>query len=180
MDTKTKGFTLIELLVVISIIALLSSVVLSSLTSARSKARDTRRLSDVTQIRAALSLYQVDHGGDLPNPTTLGCPATSGGWYCLGGGNTGTCWGSTSYKGCTALDSQITPYLATIPKDPENNTAYYGDVYTYNYSYNAMGQVLHWGMDEAPLTTNDCMGGLVGQWNSLGRNRYYCILSIGR
>ncbi len=37
--TRTKGFTLIELLVVISIISLLSSVVLSSLSSARERAR---------------------------------------------------------------------------------------------------------------------------------------------
>src|SRR3989344_5438428 len=36
---KTKGFTLIELLVVISIISLLSSIVLSSVSSARDKAR---------------------------------------------------------------------------------------------------------------------------------------------
>jgi hypothetical protein len=70
--------------------------------------------------------------------------------------------------------------MPVIPKDPENNTAYYGDVYTYNYAYLTLGQVLHWGMDKAPLTIGDCMGGLVGQWNSLGRSRYYCILSISK
>lgn len=39
MNKHTKGFTLIELLVVISIISLLSSIVMSSLNSAREKAR---------------------------------------------------------------------------------------------------------------------------------------------
>lgn len=56
------GFTLIELLVVIAIISLLSSVVMSSLNSARSKARDARRISDVKQLQLALNLYYDKYG----------------------------------------------------------------------------------------------------------------------
>ena len=59
---KSRGFTLIELLVVISIISLLSSVVLTSLNSARAKARDARRLADIQQIKLALELYYDDNG----------------------------------------------------------------------------------------------------------------------
>lgn len=57
-----RGFTLIELLVVISIISLLSSVVLSSLSSAKMKARDTRRIQDLIQLRNAIEMYRLDNG----------------------------------------------------------------------------------------------------------------------
>ncbi|MBI5134341.1 MAG: prepilin-type N-terminal cleavage/methylation domain-containing protein [Candidatus Taylorbacteria bacterium] len=61
-----RGFTLIELLVVISIIALLSSVVLSALNTARDKAKATRIARDLSEIRKALILYQADNSGAYP------------------------------------------------------------------------------------------------------------------
>ncbi|MDP3996670.1 MAG: type II secretion system protein [bacterium] len=64
------GFTLIELLVVIAIIGLLSSVVLSSLNSAREKARDARRLSDLRQINTAIQFY-YDKFGFYPKCGTV-------------------------------------------------------------------------------------------------------------
>lgn len=94
LKNKTKGFTLIELLVVVAIISLLSSIVLSSLNSARAKARDARRLSDLHQIRNALELYFDDKGSypeqyntnsyywisdnNYPSPI-VGCPNPVGG-----------------------------------------------------------------------------------------------------
>jgi general secretion pathway protein G len=60
-----KGFTLIELLVVISIIALLASIVLASLNSARVKSRDVRRISNIKQLQLALELY-FDANGSYP------------------------------------------------------------------------------------------------------------------
>lgn len=65
---RSAGFTLIELLVVIAIIGLLSSVVLTSLNTARQKGRDARRVADVQQIQLALEFYAD------ANPT-VGYPA---------------------------------------------------------------------------------------------------------
>ncbi len=62
-NKKGAGFTLIEILVVVAIIALLSSVILISVMSARQKGRDAKRLSDMTQMNTALELYFAAYKG---------------------------------------------------------------------------------------------------------------------
>ncbi len=52
-----KGFTLIELLVVIAIIGILSSIVLGSLSSARTKGEDTAIQAGLSNMRAQADLY---------------------------------------------------------------------------------------------------------------------------
>jgi len=76
---SNKGFTLIELLVVIAIIGILASVVLASLNSARAKARDTRRKSDLRQIANALELYKNQYGTYVVAGTGSGGSGT--GWF---------------------------------------------------------------------------------------------------
>jgi len=109
MEFKTKckslsGFTLIELLVVIAIIGTLASVVLASLNTARAKARDVRRLSDVTQIQKALQLYWLDNNA-WPARTADAC---AGGW---------------DVTPCNGNSTFIQPlidggYLPSFPTDP--------------------------------------------------------------
>lgn len=60
--SKHKGFTLVELMVVISIIALLTVVVMFSVSAARSKGRDAQRISDLKTVAVALELYHAKYG----------------------------------------------------------------------------------------------------------------------
>ena len=66
---QQRGFTLIELLVVIAIIGVLSTMAVVSLNSARGKARDARRVSDVKQLSTLLEMEASVGSGD----TTLVC-----------------------------------------------------------------------------------------------------------
>lgn len=61
-----KGFTLIELLVVISIIGLLSSIVLASLTEARTKAKNIAALESARQASLTFILSS-DSSGSFPD-----------------------------------------------------------------------------------------------------------------
>ena len=62
------GFTLIELLVVVSIVGVLSTVVMGSLNSARTKARDAARISQIREVRKALDMYYLTNGVYPINP----------------------------------------------------------------------------------------------------------------
>ncbi len=56
-----RGFTLVELLIVIAILAILSTLGISNFQTARIKARDLSRKSDLQTIAKSLEAYVNDH-----------------------------------------------------------------------------------------------------------------------
>ena len=64
---RRSGFTLIELLVVIAVIGILSTIGLVAFNSAREKARDAVRKSDIKQLSIGLALYYDANDSTYPD-----------------------------------------------------------------------------------------------------------------
>jgi len=104
-QSSKLGFTLIELLVVISILGILASLLISNVTGARERARDSQRKSDLLQIKEALKMYCNDFG-QYPagsGTTIIGCGTTQLASECS--------WGGEFKRGTTV-------YMKILPKDP--------------------------------------------------------------
>lgn len=71
---KKSGFTLIELLIVISIIAVLTTLLMTNFVGIRQRGRDGQRKSNLYSIQSALELYRADNGTYLVD-TSLPCGA---------------------------------------------------------------------------------------------------------
>ncbi len=91
-NKSQKGFTLVELLVVIAIIGILATLLLLQLGVARQRARDAKRIVDISQTRTAVELY-FDDNGQYPQVITY-----------------------------SALAAVLVPkYLTQLPADPLSN-----------------------------------------------------------
>ena len=138
-----RGFTLIELLVVIAILALLMSIIIITLNPAEMlrKARDTKRITDLSSLRTALNLYMTDVidpqlgttgtcYGALPSPCPNTCGATP---TCVTTANlrltTGSGWIPVNF-GAISSGSP----LSALPVDPTNATS---TTYWLYYTYTA-------------------------------------------
>lgn len=123
-----RGFTLIELLVVIAIIGVLSSVVLASLNTARTKANDAQRFANLQQVRAALELYASSNNGQYPN--------SGGNWNSQ-------CAGWTQATAANSVPGLVSGgFMSQLPTDPQQNISsntccylYYSGAGTTDYKY---------------------------------------------
>lgn len=96
---RRAGFTLIEILVAATIIAVLVSIGIVSYGSVNKRSRDSKRKSDVEQVRAALEMYRADMG------------------YYPGA--------STSWIDVADLAADLAPtYIPLLPDDPTGTQSY--------------------------------------------------------
>ena len=118
-DTNKKGFTLIELMVVVSIIALLTSVVLSALNLARAKARDTKRVADLKELQKALELYYDSFSGYTAGARSCASDDSFSG-DCGGAGS------ATDWHVSSDLRALVTnKFIPELPRDPLNTNCNY-------------------------------------------------------
>ncbi len=110
MKNNKQGFTLIELLVVVAIIGLLSTLAVVALGSAREKARDSKRLSDVKQVQTALELYYTDNNAYPAEASAVTLGDTNN--VCLNDAD-----GFTT-TGCADA------YMGQVPADPLSSQSY--------------------------------------------------------
>ncbi len=135
-NTLKKGFTLVELLIVIAVLAILIAAVIIVLNPGEilAQARDSQRVSDMSSIKSALSLYIIQSsvppfaasscaaGGICTKNTTAGgpfanatCAATSTTSNVIGSG-----WVDVAFS--TVPGGSPLPFL---PVDPSNGDTYF-------------------------------------------------------
>jgi type II secretion system protein G len=103
---KTKsGFTIVELLIVIVVIGILAAISLVAYANVQTKARDSRRASDLSLISKAIEMYRLDNGG---------YPLCNGGTYQAGSAPTAC----SVHQLTGLLDSK---YLGKALYDPINS-----------------------------------------------------------
>lgn len=113
---ENKGFTLIELLVIISILGLISSIVIASTNTSRTKTRDAKRIEDMKNIQIALEMYYDKHNHyPIKYSSSIGPENGNSGW-------SKDEWTSNS------LEENLEPYIASLPKEETFGHYFYNSV----------------------------------------------------
>lgn len=147
---RRRGFTLIELLVVISIIGLLSSVVLASLNSARTKSKDAAVKAEARQLVSLFGLSYDDYKSYCQLQETS--PTNGIGWIPF----TSTCAGSFYGTYASQAQQMCTSIL--------NNAGSWNAPYTVWFGTNGAG---------------GC-GVAYSFMVALNNGKWYCVGSSGR
>jgi general secretion pathway protein G len=112
---QQAGFTLIEIMVVILILGLLATLVVQSLRGATDKAKRTKAMADIAELKTALDRYYIDNGS---------YPSSDQGLQALV---------TPPSQGTQTANYEEGGYIRRIPNDPWNNPYVYqsdGNTYT--------------------------------------------------
>ena len=115
-----EGFTLIEIMVVIAIIGLLATLVVQSLRGATDKAKRTKAMADIAELKTALDRYYIDIGS---------YPTTDQGLNALV---------APPSQGTQVSTGSEDGYIRRIPNDPWGNPYVYQSDGT-NYTLKSFG-----------------------------------------
>ncbi len=145
-----SGFTLVELLVVIAIIGILTAIVASNFTSARARARDAKRISDINQIQLALE-QAFDKCSVFPTDIV----------------NI-----NDNISGCIVPGTPFSTFISVVPKDPIT-------LASYDYVLSGTDYVLRAKLEiNSTALVDDIDGAPLGQASGYcddSPNYYYCI-----
>jgi len=140
-------------LVVIAIIGVLSTLAVVALGSARQKANDAKRLSDMKQIQTALELYYTDNNA---------YPTTTSDGMDLGDSSASRCLDSDGFKPIGTCNSS--PYMGLVPAGPDTGEAYHftsGDTNPTSYELIGSLKVGAGGFGIGTVTATE--SGMIGQ-----------------
>jgi general secretion pathway protein G len=117
--TMKKGLTMIELIAATAVVLVLLAVVVMNVNPVnnQNKAKDVKRISDLTLLDSAINQYRMDNKN---YPDSSGVLRTS---TLLPSGNTQLESPSSGW-----IDQDLSKYLSRMPTDPINDG-------TYHYSY---------------------------------------------
>jgi type II secretory pathway pseudopilin PulG len=125
-----KGFTIVELILSVTVLILLFTTVLMLFrpVDLKKRARDNKRLGDISTLDRIINEYKLDNGtypdlpdilrqsNHLPTVTSLSLASATKGW----------------------IDANVTEYNSMLPIDPLNDDTYY-----YSYQHNDSGYELN-------------------------------------
>jgi len=121
------GFTLVELLVVIAIIALLLSILMPSLSKARSLACRLKCTHNLKQINLAVNMYLNENEDTYPCAQD---PLPAGYWLWMGRG-----WRSFVEPYLSTRVSKNNPSVLFCPEDPTDKDKYEATSYAYSMAF---------------------------------------------
>lgn len=156
-NKNEKGFTLIELLVVVSVIAVLSGLILSVVSTGgiRSKARDNQRKADLKKIQVALELYFSDFRQ---------YPASSA-WVAITGSDSlSNALRPASGSGTVYLNSIPVDPVSTVGSNPcvATNRGYYYRTSSTNSRTYVLATVM-----EVPTSATEGLCTNLNNWNAI-------------